>query len=157
MTGRVFSINIGKEKGGPKGMVKSCVFREGFGIEGDAHAGPGNRQVSLLSIEAIEELGREVTCGALELEPGMFAENITTEGMDLTRVKIGDRLAIGASVILEITQIGKTCHSGCSVTKNMGRCIMPKQGVFVSVITGGTVNVNDKIVTEKKARSWLRI
>jgi cyclic pyranopterin phosphate synthase len=157
MTGWVFSINIGSQKGGPKKMAASCVFKEGSGIEGDAHAGPGDRQVSLLAIEAIEELGRSVVSDGPELEPGMFAENITTQGLDLTRVKIGDRLAIGAHVIVEIAKIGKTCHGGCSVTKNIGRCIMPEQGIFAVVIAGGAVKVYDKIVTQQKGRSWLKI
>lgn len=176
MTGRIFSINVSGQKGTPKKMVQAGFLREGYGLEGDAHAGSGNRQVSLLAIEEIEqvessqlrsdiddsisltinpELSRRI-----DLHPGAFAENITTEGIDLSKVKVGDGFAIGKSVVLRVSQIGKECHTGCAITRQIGRCIMPKQGIFTVVEKGGEVNVRDKI-TLVRQRSllfpWLRI
>jgi len=145
MAGRVFSINISKAKGRPKDRVDSCIVVDGLGIEGDAHAGQGERQVSLLSLEAIKTLKEEVGPAGVELRPGMFAENITTAGLDLSGLKPGDKLNIGESVVLKITAIGKACHSGCSVTQAIGRCIMPKQGIFASVEKGGGISVSDRI------------
>lgn len=147
MLGRVFSINIGKKKGEGKEMVVFCLLKKGFGIEGDAHAGSGERQVSLLSVESIEALENEVKPSGVELMPGMFAENITTQGLDLLKLKIGERLNIGDKVVLKIVQIGKACHSGCGITKKIGRCIMPKQGIFASVETGGLIKIHDLIKT----------
>ncbi len=127
-------------------MVLSCVFKEGFGIEGDAHAGSGKRQVSLLSIEAMEKFEDEASKKGIEIRPGSFAENITTEGVVLEQLRVGDRLNMGDGVILKVTAIGKECHSGCSITQTVGRCIMPKQGVFAAVETGGTLKIHDKIM-----------
>lgn len=149
MIGRVFSINISKEKGTPKEMVSSCVLKDGFGIEGDAHAGPGKRQVSLLSIEAVEEFESEASKKGVEIRPGIFAENITTEGIALEELKVGDRLNAGDHIILKVTAIGKECHAGCSITRTVGRCIMPKQGVFAEVEAGGTLKVHDRIARSR--------
>lgn len=145
MTGRVFSINVSRDKGGPKESRESCSVIEGSGIEGDAHAGQGERQVSLLSLEAIEAFKKEAGPSMLDLRPGAFAENITTAGLDLSCLKPGDELNVGDSVVLKITAIGKTCHSGCSITLATGRCIMPRQGIFASVEKGGTIRVCDRI------------
>lgn len=149
MTGRVFSINISKEKGIPKEMVSSCILRAGFGIEGDAHAGSGKRQVSLLSIEAIEKFESEASKKGVEIRPGIFAENITTEGIALEKLKVGDRLSAGDNITLKVTAIGKECHSGCSITRSVGRCIMPKQGVFAEVEAGGALKIHDKIMRSR--------
>jgi len=151
MIGKVFSINIGKEKGKPKDMVKSAVLKEGLGIEGDVHAGVGARQVSLLSIEEIEKV--EMAGSApkdIDLRPGVFAENITTVGVELSKLKKGDMIHIGESVVLKVTQIGKDCHSGCDIMQHVGRCIMPKQGVFASVEKGGVVLLHDRITLSRQ-------
>ncbi|MFH0940973.1 MAG: MOSC domain-containing protein [Candidatus Omnitrophota bacterium] len=159
MTGKVFSINIGKEKGKPKDMVKSAVFKEGYGIEGDVHAAGGGRQVSLLSIEEIEKVEMAGSASRdIDFRPGIFAENITTEGIDLSKLKIGASLQVGESVVLKVTQIGKECVSGCHIMQHVGRCIMPKQGVFASVENGGTVNLHDNITLsrQKVLFPWLK-
>jgi len=123
-----------------KGIVKReqdrVVLRENWGLEGDAHAGEWHRQVSLLAGESID--------GVKEVLPtiknGAFAENIVTRGIDLNALKIGDRLQIGDKVVLEITQIGKECHnSGCAIKKATGDCIMPREGIFARVISGGEI------------------
>lgn len=160
MKAKVFSINIGSQKGKPKEMVKSAIFKEGHGIEGDAHAGgvgdAGARQVSLLAIEEVEKVEAATGLSDIDFRPGIFAENITTEGIDLSRLKIGDTLQLGESVILRVTQIGKECHSACDIMQHVGRCIMPKQGVFAEVQKGGVVKVYDRIIGKVKS-SWLKI
>src|SRR5512135_1812947 len=110
VTGRVFSINISETKGTPKRMVKEALLTQGHGLEGDVHAGSGPRQVSLLSIETIEEAESRYDGDDVDFHPGIFAENITTEGLDLSTIKIGDKLHIGDSIILSVAQIGKECH-----------------------------------------------
>lgn len=145
MTGRVFSINISETKGGPKKMVRSVFLKEDFGIEGDAHAGPGLRQVSLLSIEEIEKAEEGRPPSEIELQPGIFAENITTQDVDFSRVKVGDTLMIGEDAVLRISQIGKDCSNPCSIGRSLGECIMPKQGIFATVEKGGEVKVHDRI------------
>lgn len=124
-----------------KGIVKKeldkVTLRENWGLEGDAHAGEWHRQVSLLAGESID--GVKETLPALK--NGAFAENIITRGIDLTRLNIGDRLQIGDTVVLEITQIGKECHNdGCAIKKATGDCIMPKEGLFARVIQGGEMS-----------------
>ncbi len=130
-----------------KGMVKreqpKVLFKTQWGLEEDAHAGDWHRQVSLLAGESIDNVKRVLP----SLKNGAFAENIITRGLDLTRLKIGDRLRIGASVILEITQIGKECHNaGCAIKKATGDCIMPREGLFARVIQGGEAKAGDPIV-----------
>ena len=161
MQGRIFSININAEKGEPKKMVASGVLRQGHGLEGDAHAGPGLRQVSMLSIEEIE--GAEAVSGAcgVDFRPGIFAENITIEYMDLSKLRVGDKIALGEEAVLEISQIGKDCHGGCSVAREAGLCIMPKQGIFATVEKGGAIRVYDMVrvlgdVPKKRIFSWLK-
>lgn len=130
-----------------KGVVKkeqdSVQLKAGWGIEGDAHAGDWHRQVSLLAAESIAQV-REVLP---TLKKGAFAENIITRGVALDRVGIGNRLQIGETVVLEITQIGKECHnSGCAIKKATGDCIMPREGIFAKVIEGGTIIPGDAVV-----------
>jgi len=158
MTGKVFSINIGKEKGKPKEMVKSAVFKEGRGVEDDVHATGGIRQVSLLSIEEIEKVEASSASRDMDLRPGIFAENITTAGIELSKLKTGDMIHIGQSVVIKVTQIGKECHSACAIMQRVGRCIMPKQGVFASVEKGGIVNLHDRVTLsrQKALFSWLK-
>ncbi|NTV14481.1 MAG: MOSC domain-containing protein [Desulfobulbaceae bacterium] len=127
-----------------KGMVKKeqpeVILKTGWGIEGDAHAGDWHRQVSLLAGESIDT----VKVILPTLKNGAFAENLITRGLDLSGLKIGDRLQVGAEIILEITQIGKECHNqGCAIKKATGDCIMPKEGLFSRVLQGGKVRPGD--------------
>ncbi len=129
-------------KGVRKTPVDRGVFKIGVGLEGDAHAGGDVvREVSLLALESIGKMNS----GGREFKPGDFAENITTSGINLPSLPIGTRLQAGGEVTLEITQIGKKCHSGCAILKEVGNCIMPKEGVFARVIKGGTVRPGDMI------------
>lgn len=159
MGGRVFSLNIGKVKGEPKEMAKRVFLKEGFGLEGDVHAGPGARQVSLLGIEEIEAIERSSAAADIDFRPGLFAENITTQGIDLARLKVGDTLRIGEEAVLKVTQIGKECHNGCAIFKKIGACAMPKRGIFASVETGGEVKVYDRIRPQRQRSllPWSRI
>lgn len=141
---KIFSINISKKKGIPKTRVNNVTLIENYGIEGDIHAGKWHRQVSLLGLESIERM-RQL---GLNLRPGAFAENITIEGIDLMQLEIGDRLLIG-DAILEITQIGKECHSRCAIYYRVGDCVMPREGVFAKVIKGGKIQVNDVVTIVK--------
>jgi MOSC domain-containing protein YiiM len=129
-----------------KGIVKreqqKVELKENFGIEDDAHAGDWHRQVSLLAGESIDTVKETLPT----LKNGAFAENIITRGIDLTQLAIGNRLKIGDSIILEITQIGKECHnSGCAIKKATGNCIMPKEGLFAIVVAGGSIASADEI------------
>ena len=134
----ILSLNISKEKGTAKSPVPHLVFIADKGIEGDAHAGPGKRQVSLLADEDIETMRERLAT----LVPGDFAENITTRGIDLASLPLGTRLTIG-EVVLEISQIGKECHSGCAIREKTGDCVMPRRGVFAIVVEGGEITDED--------------
>jgi molybdenum cofactor synthesis domain-containing protein len=138
---KVVSVNVSKEKGTVKEPVSKITVTL-QGIEGDAHAGAWHRQVSLLAQESIDGFARQ---SDRSFQYGEFAENITTQGMDLTRCGIRDRLRIG-TVELEVSQIGKTCHgNGCAIYREVGACIMPKQGIFARVIRGGEIQAGDAI------------
>lgn len=141
MSGKVLSINISEKKGTPKKSINPGVMIEDFGFEGDAHAGKWHRQVSLLAKESIEKAKEMPTDGLCH---GIFAENITTEGITLYTLPVGTRLKVGECEI-EITQIGKECHEGCAISKLVGQCVMPREGVFAKVIKGGKVYENDSI------------
>jgi len=138
--GKVIAISIGKKKGIKKTNQDSARLIANHGIEGDAHAGKGNRQISLLSIESINKI-KEL---GLKVNPGDFAENITTEDIDLMCLEIGDLIEISESE-LEITQIGKECHSRCSIFEAVGDCVMPKEGIFATVHKGGIIKIGDII------------
>lgn len=149
MKGQIYSINISKTKHTAKTPVKEAKAIENFGFESDAHAGSGIRQISLLSSESIS---RQKECtkikkNDLELKPGDFAENITTKGIDLTLLKIGDKLKAGEEVILEISKIGKECHIGCKIFETFGSCVMPREGIFTKVLKGGTIKQGDILET----------
>jgi molybdenum cofactor synthesis domain-containing protein len=134
-TGTVASVNISREKGTCKEPVSEIVVGT-LGIESDAHAGNTHRQISLLALESIERFGAESNRA---FKYGEFAENITTSGIDLNTVALLDRFKIGG-VELEVTQIGKKCHGdGCAIFREVGQCVMPREGIFCRVITGGTV------------------
>lgn len=138
----VEAICISRKKGIVKKAVDNATFKMNWGIIGDAHAGKWHRQVSLLAGESIDNVKKILPT----LKNGAFAENIVTRGIDLNRLKIGDRLQVGDSVLLEITQIGKKCHNnGCAIKKATGDCIMPREGLFAIVVAGGTISSADQI------------
>ena len=139
--GKVLDINISEKKGVVKKPIKEGVFIEDFGLEGDAHAGKWHRQVSLLGIESFNKMKALVIDG---LDHGSFAENITTEGIILYELPVGTRMKIGET-IQEVTQIGKECHTGCAIAQQVGKCVMPKEGIFTKVIKGGVVRPGDII------------
>jgi MOSC domain-containing protein YiiM len=132
---KVESVNIAAAKGVQKHEVPEIVLRENYGIDGDAHAGVWHRQVSLLAGEAIDAMKAK----GLLLAPGAFGENIITRGVDWSRAKVDEIIVIGA-VKLQITQIGKECHSRCAIYYAAGECIMPSQGIFAKVLKGGKIN-----------------
>ncbi len=138
--GIVKAISISKEKGTKKSNVLRAILKEGFGIVGDAHAG-SVRQVSLLAEESIGKMRQK----GLNVKPGDFAENITTKGIDLSKLEIGTKVKIGQSAILEISQIGKVCHTRCDIYFKAGDCIMPKEGIFARVLKGGIIKPGNKI------------
>ncbi|MBQ6118677.1 MAG: MOSC domain-containing protein [Clostridia bacterium] len=143
MKGTVVAVNISEKKGTPKKTVEEGVLIENFGLQGDAHAGKWRRQVSLLGVESIEKAKLGPTNGLCH---GVFAENITTEGIELYTLPVGTKLRVGES-LLEISQIGKECHEGCAVSKLVGQCVMPREGVFAVVLQGGKVRAGDTIET----------
>ena len=136
--GTVTAICISEKKGTRKRIVPRARFIAGHGLEHDAHAGDWHRQVSLLSLEKIEDFKKR---GAL-VSYGDFGENLVAGGIDVARLPLGARLAVG-EVLLEITQIGKECHTRCAIYHAMGECIMPTQGVFARVLRGGMVATGD--------------
>ena len=140
----ITSINISPKKGTFKQPVKQAELRVDFGIVGDAHAGNWHRQISLLAQESIDKM---TALGLDDLVPGKFAENITTQGIELFTLPIGTRLKLGACVV-EVTQIGKECHQHCEIYKKVGQCIMPHEGIFVKVLVPGVVRVGDAIEVE---------
>ena len=143
LKGRIKAISISKKKGIPKTNVPSARLIENFGIEGDAHAGNWHRQVSLLALESIEKMK---ALGLNSLKPGIFAENLTTEFLNLPEIKIGTRIRIGQEAELEITQIGKECHTHCAIYLKAGDCIMPKEGIFARVIKPGEIFTGDEVL-----------
>jgi MOSC domain-containing protein YiiM len=138
----VIAVCRSDKKGERKTPVDRVVIRKEYGVVGDAHADSAtHRQVSLLAIESIDKMRGK----GLELQPGDFAENITTEGVDLAKLPVGTRIYIGDEVVLEMTQIGKECHAGCAIRQQVGDCIMPREGIFARVVQGGTVKPGDSI------------
>ncbi|NBH70661.1 molybdenum cofactor biosynthesis protein [Clostridiaceae bacterium] len=146
LAGIVRAVCISKERGVKKHPVKEGYFIAGFGIEGDAHGGKWHRQVSLLSydkIKAFNEQGANVADGA-------FGENLVAEGIDFRSLPVGTRLYAGEAV-LEMTQVGKECHSHCAIYQRMGECIMPREGVFAQVVKGGRIRPGDGLQAELPA------
>lgn len=139
--GKIAAVNISSEKGEKKSPVEIGELIENFGLKGDAHGGNWHRQISLLAQESIDKMR---VSGLYELTYGDFAENITTEGIVLHKLPIGTRLKIG-DVLLEVTQIGKECHNGCAIKEKVGKCIMPLEGIFAKVITGGKIKAGEII------------
>lgn len=138
--GKVLSLNVSDKKGVVKTPADEVLLRAGHGIEGDAHAGDWHRQVSLLGIESFEKM----RAAGIELEPGKFAENITTQGIVLYELPIGTKFKMGET-LQEVTQIGKQCHAGCEIKKLVGDCVMPREGIFTKVLKGGKVRPGDAI------------
>ena len=138
--GKVIAVCTSEAKGTQKVSVPEIEIKEDWGIQGDAHAGKWHRQVSLLSFDKIEEFRAR---GA-EVEDGAFGENLVVQGIDFATLPIGTKFVCN-DVVLELTQIGKECHSGCASFKKMGECIMPKQGVFTRVLHGGTIRPGDEL------------
>lgn len=138
--GNIIAVCISEAKGTQKQNVRSAKFIEDWGIEGDAHAGRWHRQVSLLSHDKIEDFRAR---GAV-VSDGAFGENLVVSGIDFKALPIGTRFACG-EVLLELTQIGKECHSHCEIHRLMGDCIMPREGVFARVLHGGELAVGDTL------------
>jgi len=137
----VVAVALSKKKGSKKSPVPEIILRKNWGILGDAHAGPGIRQVSLLAEESIEKMRSK----GLRVGPGDFAENITTSRLDLPALPLGTRLRIGRTALVEITQIGKKCDSPCQIYRAVGDCVMPREGIFAVVVRGGKVSAGDAV------------
>lgn len=143
--GKIIAVCTSERKGIQKHDVHTAHFSVNWGIDGDAHAGRWHRQVSLLSADKIEAFNQR---GA-NVAPGAFGENLVVDGFDFRALPVGTLLRCG-DVLLEMTQIGKECHSHCEIYKKMGECIMPREGVFARVITPGTISVGDEMSIEKR-------
>ena len=138
----IIAVCRSDEKGTRKQTQARGTLEQEYGLVGDAHAdGASHRQVSLLATESIAKMQGS----GFDVGPGDFAENLTTEGLELKSIPVGTRLRVGNEIILEITQIGKDCHAGCAIFRQIGKCVMPKEGVFARVIEGGTVETGDSI------------
>jgi MOSC domain-containing protein YiiM len=143
MKGTIIAVCRSEKTGTRKEPCGEGIFIENYGMKDDAHATQDiARQVSLLAVESIAKMKGL----GVELNPGDFAENLTIEGMELFSLPVGTRLLVGEETILEVSQIGKTCHSGCAIFKTVGACIMPKEGVFARVIRGGRIGDGDSVV-----------
>ena len=140
MSGELVAISVSERKGMQKSNVPAAVLVAGHGIEDDAHAGAWDRQVSLLARESIEKM----IAKGLDVGPGAFAENLTTAGINLVALAVGDRLRVGEAEP-EITQIGKLCHHRCAIFQQAGDCVMPREGIFARVLRGATISVGDAV------------
>ena len=142
---KITAVCISKKKGMPKKVIPEGIFIQDFGLLDDAHASSdSHRQVSLLATESIDKMRNR----GFNVSPGDFAENLTTEGIELFTLPVGTRMTVGTEVILEISQIGKECHTKCAIFHKLGECIMPLEGVFAKVIRGGTIKAEDNLAFE---------
>jgi len=140
--GKILAVNVSQKKGEKKNNIGCGLFLENLGLENDAHAEAGIiRQVSLLARESIEKIRAK----GLDVNNGDFAENLTTEGIDLPSLPIGTRLKVGRDVLLKVSQIGKVCHNRCSIFYAVGDCVMPREGIFAKVLTGGEIRAGDRV------------
>jgi MOSC domain-containing protein YiiM len=139
--GRVVAVSVSLKKGVKKTNILQGSLIENYGLENDAHAGDWHRQLSLLAIESISKIRKK----GLDVNPGDFAENITTEGIRIWDLPVGTRLKLGENAVVEVTQIGKECHDRCAIFKQVGDCVMPREGVFVKVLKGGAISPEDRI------------
>lgn len=144
--GKILAVCTSEETGVPKEDRGHGFLKSSYGLENDAHAGDWHRQVSLLAIESIEKMRAK----GLDLEAGAFAENLITEDLHLISLPIGTKLKVGPKAELEVTQIGKECHSRCAIYEATGDCIMPREGIFAKVITSGPVSSGDSIEIMKE-------
>jgi len=143
-SGSVVAISISSKRGTKKTNIESAILKENYGIDGDAHAGDWERQISFLDFSSVQKMqGR-----GMEINPGDFAENITTKSISFAEAKIGDIMKIGERVRICITKKGKTCHNRCEIYNTVGDCIMPKEGVFGRVLSGGAIKVGDSVFWE---------
>lgn len=139
--GKILSVNISEKKGEKKhnvGTARAVIDR---GLENDAHIGMAIRQISLLAAESVEKIRQK----GLSVSYGDFAENLTTEGIELFTLPLGTRIKVGNDVLLEVTQIGKTCLAPCAIYHAVGDCVMPKEGIFVRVLSEGMIAVGDEL------------
>lgn len=139
--GKIIAVCTSEKKGMRKKNVGTGTMKVNFGLEGDAHGGDWHRQISLLAMESINKMQEK----GLDVGPGDFAENFTTEGIELPTLPVGTKLRIGEKGLGEITQIGKECHTKCAIFYQAGDCVMPKEGIFIKVLEGGPVQVGDEI------------
>lgn len=144
--GKIVAVCLSEEKGVQKRDVGTVELIKEHGIKGDAHAGKWHRQVSLLSYEKVEEFKKK----GVNVDKGAFGENLLVQGIDLAKLPIGTKLKINEDIELEVTQIGKKCHSGCAIYKAVGDCIMPREGIFTRVLKGGIAKVGDIIEVIEK-------
>jgi len=142
---KIIAVCKSEEKGTRKEAVVEGVLKQDYSLVGDAHADCcTHRQVSLLAMESINKM-REL---GFELGPGDFAENLTTQGVELTSLPVGTKISVGKDALLEVTQIGKECHRGCATYQEIGKCVMPKEGIFAKVFRGAFVKAGDQIKIE---------
>ncbi len=142
--GIIIAVCTSPKKGQRKKNIDQGELVAEHGLQGDAHAGPWHRQVSLLAMESIQKM----QAAGLKVGPGDFAENLTTEGIELPSLPLGTKLRIGSQAVGEVTQIGKECHTRCAIFHQAGDCVMPKEGIFIRVLTGGVVRVGDVMEVE---------
>jgi MOSC domain-containing protein YiiM len=139
---RVIAVCTSEKRGTKKLAVPEGFLKENYGLSGDAHAGSDtHRQVSLLAYESMKKMEKK----GFKPVPGIFAENITTKGIDLLKLKPGSRISIGRDAILEITQLGKKCHTNCEIFRLVGECVMPREGIFARVVKSGKIYNEDLI------------
>ncbi len=150
--GRVEAVCISRKKGIVKKPVSTAQVRPNFGIVGDAHAGNGHRQVSLLARESIARIRAEIP----NLAHGAFAENLVVSGVDFASLTAGDQIALGDNVLLEVTQIGKECHTACAIRSLVGDCIMPREGLFCRVLRGGLLKPGDVVALQATPEAMLQ-
>jgi MOSC domain-containing protein YiiM len=151
--GEVVAVSISRRKGEKKTNVHECKLIVDKGLENDAHAGSWHRQVSLLAVESIARIKNK----GLDVQPGDFAENITTKGLKLWEMPIGTQLKVGNRAIVEVTQIGKECHSRCAIYHQVGDCVMPREGIFARVIKEGIIRPDDSIERLNRKNDFKRV
>jgi MOSC domain-containing protein YiiM len=139
--GKIVAVSISDRKGEKKHNIDEARLLSGHGLDQDAHAGDWHRQVSLLDMQSIARIRKK----GLDVDPGNFAENITTDGIRLWELPIGTHLQLGEHVVVEVTQIGKECHNRCAIFHQVGDCVMPREGIFAKVLQEGTIRPGDTI------------
>ncbi len=139
---KIIAVNSSRKKSVRKSTIAEGVLRQGYGLIDDAHADCNtHRQVSLLAMESVSKMQQM----GVNVGPGDFAENLTTEAIDLVSLPVGTQLSVGKDIILEVSQIGKECHTKCAIFRQVGTCVMPTEGIFATVIRGGVVKPDDEI------------